>query len=187
MPSLGDAAFSADRTAGRCRFRQAPRREPESGPWPPVWSPLQTTMRVPGAFHIPPASRAPRRISPAGWHGSTKSSTTAIGSLPTRRGAHPAIHSPRLRPERQVPQESRGAAIPSGPLHQPWPIGMGTVDIQFEQVEGIQKDLLVISTGMQLVEIRLAVLPSPNRFPIHDVGRLMPSGHRTLGNGRKRN
>ena len=37
--------------------------------------------------------------------------------------------------------------------------------IQFEQVEGIQKDLLVMGTEMQLVEIRLAVLPSPNRFP----------------------
>ena len=42
--------------------------------------------------------------------------------------------------------------------------------IQFEQVEGIQKDLLVMGTGMQLVEIRLAVLPSPNRFPVHDDG-----------------
>jgi hypothetical protein len=27
-----------------------------------------------------------------------------------------------------------------------------------------------MGTGMQLVEIRLAVLPSPNRFPVHDDG-----------------
>ena len=37
--------------------------------------------------------------------------------------------------------------------------------IQFQQVKGIQEDLLIM--GMQSVEIGLAILPSPNRLPIH--------------------
>jgi hypothetical protein len=41
-------------TAGRCRFRQAPRREPESRPCPPVWSPLWDRHECSWcAFHIP--------------------------------------------------------------------------------------------------------------------------------------
>ena len=42
--------------------------------------------------------------------------------------------------------------------------------IQFEQVERIQEHLTIVPAGMQLVEVRLAVLPRPNRFPIHDDG-----------------
>jgi|ERR1700738_3556944 hypothetical protein len=42
--------------------------------------------------------------------------------------------------------------------------------IQFQQVESIQEDLLVMRTGTQLVEIRLAVPSSPNRFPLYDDG-----------------
>ena len=37
--------------------------------------------------------------------------------------------------------------------------------IQFEQVERIQEHLRVMGIGMQLVEVRRAVLSSPNRFP----------------------
>jgi hypothetical protein len=48
--------------------------------------------------------------------------------------------------------------------------GAGILTIQFEQVEGIQENLVVMGTGMQLVEVRLAVLPSPNHFPVHDDG-----------------
>ena len=42
--------------------------------------------------------------------------------------------------------------------------------IQFEQVERIREHLVVMGIRMHLVEIGLAVLPSPNRFPIHDNG-----------------
>jgi hypothetical protein len=51
--------------------------------------------------------------------------------------------------------------------------------IQFEQVEGIQKDLLVMGTGMQRVEIGPAVRSSPDRLPIHDDG-LDPKGQESL-------
>jgi hypothetical protein len=40
--------------------------------------------------------------------------------------------------------------------------------IQFQQVKGIQEDLVIM--GMQSVEIGLAILPSPNRLLIHDDG-----------------
>jgi hypothetical protein len=42
--------------------------------------------------------------------------------------------------------------------------------VQFEQVESIQENPVVMGIRMQLVEIRLAVLPSPNRFPVQDDG-----------------
>ena len=42
--------------------------------------------------------------------------------------------------------------------------------IQFEQVERIQEDLLVMAMGMELVEVRFAIPPSPDRFPVHDDG-----------------
>ena len=51
--------------------------------------------------------------------------------------------------------------------------------IQFEQVEGIQEDPVVMGIGMQLVEIRFAVLSSPNRLPIHDDGA-DPKGQESL-------
>jgi hypothetical protein len=38
--------------------------------------------------------------------------------------------------------------------------------IQFEQVEGIQEDLIVMSIGMQLVEVGLALPASPHRLPV---------------------
>jgi hypothetical protein len=82
-------------TAGGCRFREARQyREREPGqvgisvrPCPSVWSPLWTAMRVPGAKIPLPlgfTSPAPPTSLLAGRHGSTKSSTTAIGSLPER-------------------------------------------------------------------------------------------------------
>ena len=40
--------------------------------------------------------------------------------------------------------------------------------VQFERVETMQEHLVVMGIGMQLVEVRFAVLPSPNRFPVHD-------------------
>jgi hypothetical protein len=47
-------------------------------------------------------------------------------------------------------------------------VGGGILTIQLEQVEGIQERLVLMAMGMELVEIRLAVPPSPNRFPVHD-------------------
>jgi hypothetical protein len=55
--------------------------------------------------------------------------------------------------------------------------------IQFEQVEAIQEHLVVMGIGMKLLEIRLAVLPSPNRFPIHD-DRADPEGQQGFDNPR---
>ena len=41
---------------------------------------------------------------------------------------------------------------------------------QFEQVEGIQEDLPIMDTGMQLVEVGPAILPAAGDFPVHDDG-----------------
>ena len=59
-----------------------------AAPCPSAWSPLWTGMFVPGVKiplplgFIPPCLPSPSQKPPAGRHGSTKSSTTAIGSLP---------------------------------------------------------------------------------------------------------
>jgi hypothetical protein len=40
------------------------------------------------------------------------------------------------------------------------------IPIQFKKVESIEENLVVIATGMQAVEIRLAIRSSPNPFPV---------------------
>jgi hypothetical protein len=53
--------------------------------------------------------------------------------------------------------------------------------IQFEQVEGIQENLVVMGIGMEFVEVGLPILPTPDCFPVHDDG-LDPKGQEGFDN-----
>jgi hypothetical protein len=55
------------------------------------------------------------------------------------------------------------------------------VPIQFEKIEGIEENLVVIATGMQPVEIGLPILASPYRFPVNNAG-LHPKGQKGFPN-----
>jgi hypothetical protein len=42
------------------------------------------------------------------------------------------------------------------------------IPVQFEKIEGIEENLLVMDAGMQLIEARFAIWSCPNRFPVKD-------------------
>ena len=51
--------------------------------------------------------------------------------------------------------------------------------IQFEQVKAVEENLVVMDAGMQLVEVRFAILASPYPFPVNDAG-LHPKGQKGI-------
>jgi hypothetical protein len=110
-------------TAGECRFRQCPRSRESSGqcsslptPLMPSMGPVCTSLRR--KFFIPPWPAQPVPVA---------SQRVGLGSrdqarrLPTDgpKGRQPgqALHQAGLRLVGQVSSDSRGPAIPSGPLN----------------------------------------------------------------------
>jgi hypothetical protein len=83
----------------------------------PLWDRHACSWCENSPFLIPPVSPPCPRRPPAVRHGSTKSARRLPLDGPTRRQSGPAIHPPGLRLERQAFLDSRGAAVPSGPLH----------------------------------------------------------------------
>jgi hypothetical protein len=104
---------------------------PESGefgiaadPCPPLWWALWTAMRVPGAkmplplgLHTPlPAQPVPEGSQRVGM-GPRDQARWLPPDGPKGWQPGQALYPTRLRLERQISLDSRGAAIPAGPLH----------------------------------------------------------------------